>query len=62
MPGNQLGHLRLTLKFSALFDVSSHSGFGAIEFWACFQIDAPHMHPEMVFVSAYFIYRRSLNG
>jgi hypothetical protein len=27
-----------------------------------FQIAAVHIHPEMVFVSTYFIYRRSLHG
>jgi hypothetical protein len=55
-------NLRLPLIFSALFHQPSHSGFGPIEFWTCFRSDVVHMHPEMVFVSTYSIYRRFLNG
>jgi len=54
--------LRRSLMFSALFHPSSHSGFGPTEIWTCFRIGALHIHPEMVFVSTYSIYRRSLNG
>jgi hypothetical protein len=55
-------HPCLLLMFSALFHQSSHSGFGPIGFWTCFPSGAVHTHPEMVFVSTYFIYRRWLNG
>jgi DNA-binding XRE family transcriptional regulator len=48
-------NLRLPLMFSALFHQSSHSGFGPIEFWTCFRSGVVHVHPEMVFVSTYFI-------
>jgi hypothetical protein len=54
--------LRIALMFAALFHQSSHSGFGPIEFWTCFRSGVVLMHPEMVFVSNYFIYRRFLNG
>jgi hypothetical protein len=35
---------------------------GAVRFAPAFRIVALHEHPEMVFVSTYSIYRRSLNG
>jgi hypothetical protein len=35
---------------------------GAASFVPAFRIVALHEHPEMVFVSTYSIYRRSLNG
>jgi len=53
---------RFYLMFSALFHHSSQSGFGLREICSCFRVDHRQAHPEMVFVSTYFIYRRSLNG
>jgi hypothetical protein len=35
---------------------------GVASFAPAFRIVALHEHPEMVFVSTYSIYRRSLNG
>jgi len=53
---------RFSLMFSALLHHSSHSGFRARGIRSCFRVGEREAHPEMVFVSTYFIYRRSLNG
>jgi hypothetical protein len=52
----------ISLVFSALFHHSSHSGLGPRGILSRFRVAAAQAHPEMVFASTYFIYRRSLNG
>jgi len=54
--------MRFPLGFSALFHQSSHFGFAPSSFEPVFALMLGHVHPEMVFVSTYSIYRRSLNG